>query len=279
MELVHLIDATKLKREKSKEAIESALDGRWQEAVSINEEILYYFPENTEALNRLGKAYLEVGVYDEARKSFQKVLDLAPHNNIAKRNLSRLSHLSGAGSTSPSGRRVVPRLFLEEGGKSGITDLRTIASTELLAKVAGGDGVLLDVHNNTLIVKSLGEEVLGYVEPRLGSRLVRLIKQGNKYEAAILSASEDRITVIIRETYRNPRFSGAYSFPATGIDDYKGQIRDNLLTYDLDSEPEEDTRDDPTSMWTADGEEIASPSARRLVRAMVGVNDEGDEDE
>ncbi len=279
MQLVHSIDATKLKREKSKGAIQFALAGRWHEAISLNEDILYYFPQEIEALNRLGKAYLEVGEYDQARESFKKVLDIAPHNTIAKKNLKRLSHLSSSNAAAPKPKKVAPRLFLEESGKSGITTLRTIASEEALAKVAGGDAVTLKVHNNTLVVESLDADVLGYVEPKLGSRLVRLTKQGNRYEAAVLSASQDGITVIIREAYRNPALPNLCSFPATGGDSYSGQIRDSLLRYDLDSEPEEEAGEDPASMWTEDGEEIAVSPDRGFVRAMVDVDDDEDENE
>jgi tetratricopeptide (TPR) repeat protein len=277
MELTHSIDATRLRETKSKAAVQHALEGRWEEAAAINEEILYYFPNNTEALNRLGKASMEAGYYDRARNSFEKVLTLAPHNNIAKKNLTRLERLSQGAASSHTARRVVPRLFLEESGKSGITDLRIAASEEAVAKVAGGDGVMLEVHNHTLVVKSLDEDVLGYVEPRLGSRLARLINQGNRYEGAILSAAAERITVIIRETYRNPALGGVPSFPATGIDAYRGQIRDSLLALDFDGEIEGVHRDDPTAMWTEDGEEVPVPSGRELVRAMVSRDDGGDE--
>ncbi len=278
MELAHAVDATRLKEIKSKAAVQHALDGRWEEAAAVNEEILYYFPNNTEALNRLGKACLEAGYYDRARTSFEKVLALAPHNNIAKKNLTRLERLSRNTTSVHTARRVVPRLFLEESGKSGITDLRIAASEEALAQVSGGDGVILDVHNHTLVVKSLDEDVLGYVEPRLGSRLARLTNQGNRYEGAVLSAGSDRITVIIREAYRNPALGGVPSFPATGIDAYRGQIRDSLLSLDFDGEIEEVQRDDPTAMWTEDGEEVPMPSGRELVRAMVSMESSGDDE-
>lgn len=277
MEFAHAVDATRLKEIKSKAAVQHALEGRWEEAAVVNEEILYYFPDNTEALNRLGKACLEVGYYDRARTSFEKVLTLAPHNNIAKKNLTRLERLSKGTALAHTARRVVPRLFLEESGKSGITDLRIAASEEAVAQVSGGDGVMLEVDNHTLVVKSMDEEVLGYVEPRLGSRLVRLINQGNRYEGAILSASAERITVIIRESYRNPSLGGVPSFPATGIEAYRGQIRDSLLGFDFDGEIEEVPRDDPTAMWTEDGEEVPVPSGRELVRAMASMEANDDE--
>ncbi len=277
MELARAVDATRLKEIKSKAAVQHALDGRWEEAAAVNEEILYYFPNNTEALNRLGKACLEVGYYDRARTSFEKVLTLAPHNNIAKKNLTRLERLSKGTASAHTTRRVVPRLFLEESGKSGITDLRIAASEEAVAQVSGGDGVMLEVDNHTLVVKSMDDEVLGYVEPRLGSRLVRLTNQGNRYEGAILSAGAERITVIIRESYRNPSLGGVPSFPATGIEAYRGQIRDSLMSFDFDGEIEEEQRDDPTAMWTEDGEEVPVPSGRELVRAMASMDSNDDE--
>ena len=205
------------------------------------------------------------------------MLTLAPHNNIAKKNLTRLERLSKGTASAHTARRVVPRLFLEESGKSGITDLRIAASEEAVAQVSGGDGVMLEVDKHTLVVKSLDNEVLGYVEPRLGSRLVRLINQGNRYEGAILSASAERITVIIRESYRNPSLGGVPSFPATGIEAYRGQIRDSLLGFDFDGEIEEEPRDDPTAMWTEDGEEVPVPSGRELVRAMASMDSNDDE--
>ena len=68
------------------------------------------------------------------------------------------------------------------------------------------------------------------------------------------------------------------SFPPTGIDAYRGQIRDSLLTLDFDGEIDEDQRDDPTAMWTEDGEEVPVPSGRELVRAMVSMDDSSDDE-
>ena len=278
MDLVHSIDATKLKREKSREAIQLALEGRWREAIAVNQEILYYLDEDVEALNRLGKAYLEVGEYSQAGDAFEKVLSLSPHNTIAKRNLSRLSHLPHDSSISQEGKKVTPQLFLEESGKSRITALRNPAPQQVLAKVAAGDAVGLEMYNNTLVVKSLVGDVLGYVEPKLGSRLVRLMKQGNRYDAAVLSAGPDRISVIIRETFRHPSLLGVSSFPTTGRDEYRGYVRDSLLRYDIESELEEEAEEDPISMWTEDGEEASHTSPRRSIRNLTGADDEGDEE-
>lgn len=278
MDLLHSIDTTKLKREKSKDAIQLALEGRWREAITVNQEILYHFQDDVEALNRLGKACLEIGEYTRAKDSFQNVLRLSPHNTIAKRNLSRLSHLSIDTTLSQEGKKVTPQLFLEESGKSKRTALTKLASQKVLAKVAAGDLVALDMYNNTLIVNGLDGDVLGFVEPKLGSRLVRLMKQGNTYRAAVLSAGPDRISVIIRETFRHPNVLGVSSFPTTGGDEYRGYVRDSHLRYDIDSDPEEEAEEDPIPMWNDDGEEASSSLPRRPVRNMTDNDDDSDDD-
>lgn len=272
MELVRSIDATKLKREKSKEAIQFALEGRWKEAILTNQDILYYFPDDLESLNRLGKSHLELGEYALAKDAFQKVLDRSPHNSIAKRNLSRLSHLPDARPSSSEGKKVAPQLFLEESGKSGVTDLRNLASQDILARVAAGDSVTLEPLNNTLVVKTQAGEVLGLVEPRLGARLARLIKQGNQYDAAILSAGPAKVSTIIRESFRHPSLRGVHSFPSSGRADRRGYVHDAMLSYDIESEPDEELQEDPISMWTEDGEEALVP--RRARPAAVAPDDD-----
>ena len=254
-----------------------ALTGKWREAINVNQDILYYFPEDVEALNRFGKAHLEMGEYSQARDAFQKVLDLSPHNSIAKRNLNRLSNLPGTHSVAQEGKKVIPHLFLEDVGKSGITRLRNPASTEVLAKVAAGDSVPLETHNNTLVVKSLDGDDLGYVEPKLGRRLVRLMGQGNRYDAVVQSAGQDLISVIIREAYKDPSLLGVQSFPALGADEHRSYVRDILLRYDIDSDPEEESDGDPMAMWTEDGDEVSVATSRGFRRTMSSDDEDGDE--
>lgn len=278
MELVSAIDTTYMKREKAKEAVRFALNGQWQEAAAINEEILGYYPENTEALNRLGKAYLEVGVYEKARRSFQRVLDISPHNTIARKNLVRLERLSQDHAAAPATARVMADLFLEESGKSGVTELRVTAAPEQLAKVAGGDPAVLEIHNNTLVVKRAGGDwTLGSVEPRLGSRLVRLMKQGNRYEAAVLSAKDGEVSVVIRETYRDLSLSGIPSFPVSGEGRRGGGI-DGQIISDLEAELEEEHRRGILTFWDEDEDEFGTRVGHDLVRTMTGVESDSEVD-
>jgi hypothetical protein len=278
MELAHSIDATKLRRDKSKEAVQLALEGKWREAINVNKDILYYYPEDVESLNRLGKAHLEVGEITQAKEAFQKVLSISPHNTIAKKNVARISQMPRGVTATQEGRKVTPKLFLEESGKTGVTALRNLGTAKVLAAAAAGDPVELQMSGNSLIAKGKDGQTLGWVETKLGTRLMRLMKQGNKYDAAILSVEPEKVSIIIRETFHHPSLTGVQSFPATGSEEYPSYVRDAAVSYDIESEPEDEPEVDPLSMWTEDGEEAPEPMPRRSSREKSMSEDDEEED-
>jgi hypothetical protein len=256
----------KLRRGKSREAISLALQGRWEKASEVNRGILQLFPDDVEALNRLGKACLELGRYSDAREAFEGAARLAPYNTITKKNLERLAHLQEAVPPPKQGKVVTPYLFIEESGKSGTMVLDKPAAREVLARMAAGDVVKLVCRDHALVVENYQGEYLGQMEPKLGIRLVRLIKGGNRYDAAIISINRQEISVIIWETYRHPDLGSVCSLPTRSKEGYKGYWRDALLRYDLGGEMEED--EEFASEWregytdggeASDGDEPSEP--------------------
>ena len=240
IEPVRTEEKARLKRELSKEAIARALDGKWERATEVNLQILRFFPEEVDALNRLGKAFLELGRYGAARAAFENALRIAPHNTITKKNLQRLAHLRGTVPPPTGGKVVTPRLFIEESGKSAVILLHNTAPPAILAKMAAGDSVMLERGDNALAVKNHQGEVLGQIEPKMGMRLMRLMKGGNRYDAAIVSINREEISVTIYETHRHPDLASVCSFPTRRGEEYKVNWRDALLRYELDSETEDD---------------------------------------
>ena len=254
MELVRTVDRNKIKREKAQQAVDLALDGLWDEARSVNEDILQYFPDDVETMNRLGKANLELGNLSTAKTNFEKVLYLSPYNSIAKKNLERLSLLPTRRATSQNTKKVAPKLLLEKNGRTGVTVLRTCARQDILAHVASGDLVTLEVFNESLRVLNSDGITLGYVETKLASRLVKLIGKGNCYDAAVLSATPAKVSVVIREIYRHPSLLGVISFPAVSKQEYPIGINNGLLRYDIEKESDDEEDDDALAIsWTEDG--------------------------
>ena len=229
----------KFKRQTSKHAITLAMEGRWQEAVDTNRGIIENFPNDVEAHNRLGKAYMEIGDYVKSKEIYEKALQLDQYNQIAKKNIERLSHLAEANPARIGlVEKAEPHLFIEEIGKAGVVNLYQIASSERLVKMMAGDKVILKQQGASLAVENLRGEYLGLVPSKQGQRLIKLMDGGNKYTAAIIASNENSISVIIRETYQSPDQIGQVSFPGKRLDEVQPYISDHAFKPEFEEEEE-----------------------------------------
>ncbi len=233
-------EKARLKKQWTELAIKQAQLSEWNEAVLTNKNILQLFPTETEAYNRLGKAYSELGQYGEARDAYSQTLIYSPKNTIARKNLSRLANLEEPSSPLHlGGGRIDPQLFIEETGKTGATELLNLAPTTILARTAVGDKVQLYVIGHTIMVRNSAGEDLGQIEPRLANRLINFMEGGNRYAAAVLGRENDHMRLIIREEYQHPSMFGKVSFPSQGGGDtIRAYIKDSILRRDHDDEDE-----------------------------------------
>jgi len=232
----------KLRRQLTQRAITLAMRGWWEEAVKANKGIIEIFPNDVSACNRLGKALTEIGSYEEARKAYDKAIEIDPRCSIARRNLHRLSVLGEEPSAPPGTQnQVVPDIFIEEVGKAAVASLKQLASREVLAKVTAGAPVSLTAKGKSVIAENSLGQYLGEVEPRIGTRLAKLIEGGNRYTAVITSATDNEVKIIIREVFQHPSQAGRPSFPAKGSNGFRPYIRNSILKYELEDEesPEE----------------------------------------
>jgi tetratricopeptide (TPR) repeat protein len=229
----------RLKRQRSKQAIDLAMQGRWREAIAANKAIIESFPNDVDAHNRLGKAYMELGEYSQARGAYRRAMELDPYNAIAKKNLQRLSYLGEAAvSSEGESHKVEPEQFIEEIGKAGVVNLYHLAPKEIRARMVAGDKVYLKASPPNLIVENSRGEYLGQVEPKHGLRLIKLMEGGNKYSAAVVSSTEEAMTVIIREVYQDPSQAGRLSFPSREVEELRPYVDERM--FKLDSEYEEE---------------------------------------
>lgn len=227
----------RLRRQRTKHAITLAMQGQWREAIAANQEIIASFPNDVDAFNRLGKAFMKLGEYTQAEEAYRKAGELDPYNTIAKKNLHRLALLSQSRNNAEvEVPKVEPRLFIEETGKAGAVSLHNLAPQEVLAHVTAGDKVFLKVEGNRLLVSDGQGDYLGRVEPRHERRLVKLIEGGNQYEAAAVSVREDRVKVIIREVYQHPSQVGQPSFPPRPSEGPRPDISDRIIRRELEEE-------------------------------------------
>ena len=232
----------RLKQQRSKEAIDLAMQVRWQEAVAINKEIIENFTDDVDAYNRLGRAYIELGDYSQAREAYSRTVELDPYNAIANKNLRRLSYLKEPVSSEVETDKVEPHHFIEEIGKAGVVNLYDLAPKEIRARIVAGDKVYLKVDGSSLVVENSRGEYLGQVDPRHAQRLARLMAGGNKYTAVVVSSVADMMTIIIREVYQDPSQVGRLSFPPKGLEEVRPYVSDKI--FKMDSELEEEAEEE-----------------------------------
>lgn len=239
-------DRLRQKRTKSEQAITLAMKNRWDEAAQVNREILDLFPNEVDAYNRLGKAFTELGRYGEARDAYSQAVKLDPLNGIASKNLQRLGKLAAEGSAAPSPSPVDPRLFIEESGKTTVTQLTDVRRTEATTKLSAGDQLHLERRGNQLGVTDMNGQEVGRIEPKLEQDLVKLLGLGNQYAVFVTAVNDQVVHVIIRETYRSAAMGHRPSFrpSAAAESGVRAYTREGVLRYEIEEEEDDDDEGD-----------------------------------
>ena len=278
-------EALRQRRYMQNEAITYARNSNWEAAIDSSRQLLSSDPNDVETLNRLAKAYFENGEIDNAEQTYQRVLEISEHNPIARRMVSLIARTRLA--PAKTREFVDMRMFAIETGKSTLTSLhidtdaeislvpgekltlrantqpvhydgqqkpvqtssdydgqkkpvQTSGDNESPAKFYLDDAIALDVYD-------CNDVNLGRLEPRLAARLIRFMKLGNEYTAAVLSLNEkrDQIQIVIRESHRNPDNRHEVSFPGKLIDENDRRVGFDEIEDDIDDvESVEDDHDD-----------------------------------
>src|SRR5438128_6003505 len=196
------------------QAVAAALDADWPRAIELNTKILETSPDDIEGRNRLGRALIEQGKLEEAKVAFAEVLKAEPYNPIAIRGSQRVSALLEHKAKSVmTNTKTQPRLFVEDMGKTGILRLINPAPAHVLARYSAGAECQLKEQDGLLAVHARDDELLGFLEPKVGRRLIDLIRTGNQYVAAIVSNDQANARVAIREVFQSAENSSRISFP------------------------------------------------------------------
>lgn len=264
-----------MRRLRSEKAIQLAMQNKWQEAADLNRQILEHFPDDVDTLNRLGKALMELGQYADSRDQYFKATKADPSNGIAAKNLVRMTKLADDTASSPvvnvpHSQRVDPSLFIEESGKTVVTDLVDRARFAEIAMLTAGDKLTLSLDNGTIRLVMPGGGVVGQLEPKIAQRVTRLVAAGNRYSAAITAIDEGHVRIIIREEFRDPSMRSRPSFPTSAPGD-RPYTRDSVFRTDMDDD-DDDSMDDSAD---GDGETVDSADGD----ADASAKDDEDDDD
>lgn len=195
-------------------AIDAALNCRWEEAVQLNQKILEHNPESTESLNRLAKAYFELGKYTVAKKTYNEVLRIDPYNTIAQKNLKKVSSIKKSDGVLLNSSTMVisPALFLEEPGITTLVSLVKVAEPQKLLTLSPGSVVSLIEKKRGISVADSNNQYLGAFPDDSAYHMLKLLKGGNKYQVIIKSVRPNGLTILVREIHRSKKFRNQASF-------------------------------------------------------------------
>jgi hypothetical protein len=139
-----------------------------------------------------------------------------------------------------SAPQVQPVQQIHYDGQKKPDQTTVIVENESAANASLDDAIALDIYDCNGVN-------LGRLEPRLAARLIRFMKLGNEYTAAVLSLNEkrDQIQIVIRESHRNPDNRHEVSFPGKLIDENDRRVGFDEIEDDIDDvESVEDDHDD-----------------------------------
>jgi len=200
----------------AQKAIAAALCGSWKEAISFNKTILSQNPKDIDALNRIARAYAEMGKIAKAKQIAEKVLKIDPFNPIAKKSLAKWKGCKSGefykSSTLPA------QLFLEEPGKTKVVSLLNLADETVLVKLDSGDEVTINPRSHRISVLSPQGNYIGRLPDDLSARLRKLINYGYQYKIVIKCIEPKEVIIFIVEVKRPKEFTDLNSFPTEKIE-------------------------------------------------------------
>lgn len=194
------------------QAIQFALMGDWDNAISLNQTLLHENPNDIDTLNRLAFALASLGNIKEAKQMYQKVLSLDTQNPIAMKNLKRLT--GGASIKKPQITQGLPvsNIFIEEPGKTKVTDLINIADKRIIGQLRPGEILQLCVKRMKIFVLDSEKQYVGMLADDMSRRLIKFINGGNKYIAYIKTLAGNKVTIFVKEEKRAKRFAHQPTF-------------------------------------------------------------------
>ena len=254
----------------SEDAVQLAIQGKWDDAVKLNKFIIDSFGADEETQNRLGKALSELGKLKEAKASYEAALKLNPMNSIAKKNAARINALlHQKEGLKVGGVKVDLNLFVEEMGKTVITTVEAPGNADISSKVAAGDVAELKIEGDGIVAETSRGVKVGSLEAKLARRLIKFMRGGNRYQAGLTSVDGNSVKLIVRETHQDPRFAGKPSFPMRRKREveFRPYAKESLINRDVETFTDDEE----------EGETLAeAPSSDDIEEGMHAVEDEGE---
>lgn len=195
------------------QAIQASLDHNWEIAIELNNQLLEENPLDIASLNRLARAYIELGQKDSAQSVYQKVLTIDKYNPIATKFLRLLPSRNGSAEPGVLSKED----FVEEAGVTKTVNLVKTASKTILVSLSCKQMLDMTPRARLIAIETTDKTYIGCLPDDLSLRLKKNLKAGYKYAMCLKSSSDNTASVFIREVHRPSRITAAPTFSNNGL--------------------------------------------------------------
>lgn len=205
----------KLELEHLKEqAVEKAIEGNFNEAITINLLVLKELPDDVDTLMQLAHAYWQIGNIKLTKLYYKKTLDIDPNNILARKRINLLKTIT-KGKTLDVNRKkgkIVPITdLIEEPGKTKTVRLSYIGKPEHISLLTIGEEVFLSIRKRKIEVRDSSGNFIGYLPDDISKRLIELIQNDCEYKAYIFSIDKNEVRAFVKEIHKSKKY---YTIPS-----------------------------------------------------------------
>ena len=182
-------------------AVKASLEGKWKNAIDLNNQILDIERDDISAKNRLGRAYLQLSEFSKAKKCFEEVLDLDPINITAQKNILMAKSRKKEVAQNPN----VAKSLIKEPGTTTEEFINITAKRITSESLKPGEALFLKVDKKTASVIKLDLKqnpsiLLGKIEGPVAVRLFKARNLGASLIAHFLSGNGKTAKIMVRSS-------------------------------------------------------------------------------
>lgn len=261
------------------QAVNAAIKSNWDQAISLNKQIIDAGAANVGTYLRLGFASLQSNKIAEAKQWYKKALELQPQNNIALDHLEKIEVLEsrGKGKSTTNTANLDPNLFLELPGKTKTVKLVNLGQKEDLATLNIGQELEVKEKKRRLEVRTMDGDYLGCLPDDVSRRIMHFINEKSVYKAFIKETSLNEVTIFLREVSKGPKVMQLASFPSNPQTYLNDIHKEDSEDGENDHEHDDEDGDSESSDWPG-MEDDDHHEDKEDVDSVIQIEDEEEEE-
>lgn len=182
----------------AQDAIRAALAGSWDDAISLNQQILEKDKDNIDAYLRLANACFESGRVDDAHKHATKALTKDPESHLAKRWLERCGACENDTTRVPSTTRANLKAFLETPGKTRLVHLNHLGEPKILVRLHPGEQLNMNAASRKASIESSDGTYIGRLPDDVASHVSS--SKNSQFWVALKKATPSEVLILLHES-------------------------------------------------------------------------------